>query len=65
MPNMTGEELARNILGLRPVKKIILCTGFSELINEEKSKQMGISAYIMKPVAIETLAETVRRVLDT
>lgn len=64
MPNMTGEELATNIFGLRPDKKIILCTGFSELINEERAREMGISAYIMKPVVMETLAVTVRKVLD-
>jgi CheY-like chemotaxis protein len=64
MPNMTGEELAINILKLRPGKKIILCTGFSDLINEEKAKQIGISAYIMKPVVMEALAITVRKVLD-
>lgn len=65
MPNMTGEELAKNILSKRPDKKIILCTGFSDLINEERARQMGIKAYIMKPVVMETLAVTVRRVLDS
>ncbi len=64
MPNMTGEELTKNILRLRPGKKIILCTGFSDLINEEKARQMGIKAFIMKPIVMETLAVTVRKVLD-
>lgn len=64
MPNMNGEELAKNILSLRPNKKIILSTGFSDLLNEEKARQMGIRAYIMKPVVMETLAVTVRKVLD-
>ncbi|MBN1903580.1 MAG: response regulator [Deltaproteobacteria bacterium] len=64
MPNMNGEELAKSILRLRPNQKIILSTGFSDLINEEKARQMGIRAYIMKPVVMETLAVTVRKVLD-
>jgi PAS domain S-box-containing protein len=64
MPNMTGEELATNILRLRPAKKIILCTGYSDLINNEKARQLGIRAYIMKPVVMDTLAVTVRNVLD-
>ncbi len=65
MPNMTGEELAKNILRVRPNKKIILSTGFSDLINEERARQIGIRAFIMKPVVMETLAVTVRKVLDS
>ena len=65
MPNMTGEELAKNILKVRPDMKIILSTGFSDLITEEKAMAIGIKCYIMKPVVMKDLAETVRRILDT
>ena len=43
MPDMTGTDLALKILRLRPDMPIVLCTGFSELISEEKAKSLGIS----------------------
>jgi len=43
---------------------VILCTGFSHEITEEKSKEMGIKAFLFKPILRGVMAETVRRVLD-
>jgi two-component system cell cycle sensor histidine kinase/response regulator CckA len=40
MPNMTGMELAKELLKLRSDIPIILCTGYSEYINEEKVKKV-------------------------
>ncbi len=65
MPDMTGTALAKKILELRPDIPIILCTGFSEKISEEKVKAMGIRGYIMKPVSIHNLANICRRILDS
>jgi PAS domain S-box-containing protein len=65
MPNMTGAELAKQILTIQPDMPIILCTGFSEMMNEEKAKSLGIRAFIMKPVNRTDLAESVRNVLDS
>lgn len=64
MPNMTGSEFAKKLLGLRPDIPIILCTGFSEMINEEKAKAIGIREYLMKPVSKIDLAKVIRKVLD-
>ena len=64
MPEMTGAQLAEQVLARRPQLPIILCTGFSELINEELAKKAGMAAYLMKPVSREKLAQTVRQVLD-
>ena len=64
MPNMTGVQLADEILKVRPDIPIILCTGYSEAIDEEKSKKFGIRAFIMKPVSLEEVARTIRKVLD-
>jgi PAS domain S-box-containing protein len=61
MPNMTGIELAKKILEQRPEIPVILCTGFSEMINEEKAKSLGIKAYLMKPVLKSKLAASVRQ----
>lgn len=64
MPNMSGDELAREIMKIRSDIPIILCTGFSEMINEESAKEMGISAFVMKPIIMNEIADTIREVLD-
>ncbi len=64
MPNMTGKDLSRELLRIRPGFPIILCTGFSEMITEDSAKQMGIKAFVMKPLVMREIAETVRRIFD-
>ena len=64
MPQMTGKELATAILQINPELPIILCTGFSETISEEAAKHIGIQAFILKPIVMSDLAETMRKVLD-
>ena len=63
MPHLTGEELAREMLRLRPDLPIILCTGFSAAVSPEKARAMGIREFIIKPVPTRTMAETIRRAL--
>jgi PAS domain S-box-containing protein len=65
MPEMTGEQLAKELIDLKPEVLIILCTGYSSDIDDEKAKAIGIKDFIMKPVDKKELAITVRRVLDT
>ena len=64
MPNMTGMELAKELLKLRSDTLIILCTGYSERINEDKAKESGIRAFVMKPVILSEIANTIRKVVD-
>jgi len=64
MPNMTGEKLAAELMTVRPGIPVILCSGFSEQITEEKAGQQGIRKYLLKPMVMQTLAATVREVLD-
>jgi len=64
MPRMTGDKLAREFMKLRPQIPIMLCTGHSRLISEKKAKEIGIKAFVMKPLVMRNLAETVRKVLD-
>jgi CheY-like chemotaxis protein/anti-sigma regulatory factor (Ser/Thr protein kinase) len=47
MPNLTGEVLATEIMVIRPEIPVILCTGFSDQINEVKAKEIGIKAFLM------------------
>ncbi|MFZ2631587.1 MAG: ATP-binding protein [Desulfosalsimonadaceae bacterium] len=64
MPKMTGEVLAGEILKIRPDMPIILCTGFSERITREKAISLGFREFLMKPVKMKSLAESVHRVLS-
>lgn len=64
MPGLTGKELSEQLMAIRPDIPIILCTGFSEVINEEKARAIGIREFIMKPVVITDLARVIRRTLD-
>jgi PAS domain S-box-containing protein len=64
MPDLTGIELAKELISIRPHIPIIICTGFSEKINEEKAKSLGIKGFLMKPVVKSDMAQMVRRLLD-
>jgi signal transduction histidine kinase/DNA-binding response OmpR family regulator len=64
MPNMTGIQLSQKLLEIRSDISIIICTGFSEQIDEEKVKAMGIRGYTMKPVVKSELGKKIRDVLD-
>ncbi|NLA74981.1 MAG: response regulator, partial [Deltaproteobacteria bacterium] len=64
MPRMTGFDLTKKIKAIRPDIPVILCTGYSDLIDEQKAFEAGIEKYIMKPLALYNVAETVRMVLD-
>ena len=64
MPNMTGDQLAVELMKMRSDIPVILCTGYSKKISEEIAKEIGIKAFAYKPVVKADLAETVRKVLD-
>jgi PAS domain S-box-containing protein len=63
MPVMTGIELAEKLMHIRSDIPIILCTGFSEVVDGKVAKAMGIREFMMKPFPARQLAETIRRVL--
>ena len=64
MPNITGDRLALQLMELRTDIPVILCTGYSECITEKRAKEIGIREFILKPLVMAKLAETVRSVLD-
>lgn len=64
MPQMTGLQLYREIKMIKPEVKVIICTGFSEQLNSDKSRVIGIEGFLNKPVVMAELAHCVRRVLE-
>jgi signal transduction histidine kinase len=65
MPKMNGAVLTQNIMEIRPDIAVVLCTGFSELVNEAKARSLGVKAFAMKPLVRKSLAEIVRNALDS
>jgi FixJ family two-component response regulator len=57
-------ELSKELLKIRANIPIILCTGFSEIINAEQAQAAGIRKFIMKPIAKKALAQIIRETLD-
>ena len=64
MPEMTGEQLARELISIDPGISVILCTGFSDEKDEKSAREIGVKGILKKPVTRGDLAETVRKVLD-
>jgi PAS domain S-box-containing protein len=64
MPGMTGDTLASELMNIRSDIPVIICTGYSERIDERRAKDLGIKGLMMKPFTIRRLSKTVRDVLD-
>jgi len=64
MPDLTGLDLAREILAVRPDMPIIMCTGFSHLVDAGKAREAGIRAFVMKPLTRKDIARTIKDVLE-
>ena len=63
MPNLTGEQLARECLKIRPDIPILLCTGFNRQIDERKAREIGIREFVMKPLSLRSFGEAIRRAI--
>lgn len=61
---MTGVDLAREMLAIRQDIPILMCTGFSHVIEDGDLERWGIRSIIRKPVLVFEIAKAVREVLD-
>jgi nitrogen-specific signal transduction histidine kinase/ActR/RegA family two-component response regulator len=64
MPGLTGDALASELMKLNPEIPIILCTGYSQMIDQRRAKEKGIRALVMKPILISEIAGAIRTVLE-
>ena len=64
MPDMTGDRLAVEIMALKPDVPVIICTGFSGKIDQEKARNIGVKGLLMKPIIQSEMARMVRKALD-
>ncbi len=63
MPEMTGDTLIHKFLAIKPDVPILLCTGYSEMTDQEKDNIKGVSGFLMKPISKNKLADKIKRVL--
>ena len=64
MPGMTGDRLAAELMKIRADIPVIICTGYSEKIDEKRARDLGVRGLVMKPFTIRSLSKTVRDALD-
>ena len=64
MPGISGLELAEQVLEMKPEMPIILATGFSQQVNEEMAKGVGVKAFLKKPFDTQLLIDTVAELLE-
>ena len=64
MPGMTGELLAQQVMRFRPNFPVIVCSGFSYTMDENKAWEMGLQAYLTKPVLMDDLARTIQSAIQ-
>ena len=64
MPRMTGLDMAREMLRLRPEVPILLCTGFTPGMSAELVRKAGIKSLLMKPLSLKQVADSVHYSLN-
>jgi CheY-like chemotaxis protein len=64
MPNMTGTQLAEELIAIRPDIPVVLCSGFPESISPEKLSRIGIKEFVAKPVSRQKFEEIVQILLE-
>jgi PAS domain S-box-containing protein len=64
MPHMTGVELSKEVSCIRPDMPIILCTGYSEMIDDKMIDEAGIGYRTTKPLVMSEMANIIREALD-
>ena len=64
MPQMTGTELLPHLKAARPGIKVILCSGYVWDETMRDLERSGVDAFLEKPVQMDILGRTIRRVLD-
>jgi PAS domain S-box-containing protein len=64
MPDMTGMELAKEVLKFKRDLPVILCTGFSSELNPERATALGVQQILMKPFRVDDLGKAIRTIFD-
>ncbi len=64
MPGMTGDVLVERLMKIRSDIPVIVCTGYNNVVSEQRMSELGICIVVHKPIIGKQLAETIRNVID-
>jgi len=64
MAGPNGAKITRQILAQDPKMTVAICSGFHELMGEEKARGIGAKHFIMKSLVRHERAAALRTVLD-
>ena len=64
MPNICGSDLAKKLLAVRADIPIILCTGFGHDEIADSTQEIGIAAYLPKPLEPGVLLQHVKQFIN-
>ena len=58
MPGMSGIELAEEVKARRPWTPVVIVTGYGSAAQEAKAKELGVSAFLNKPLSPDMIEQT-------
>lgn len=64
MPGLSGVQLAGKMITLRPDLPVMLCTGYSDVVDETNIAQYGIQAFMPKPLDSKEFLRTIDEMLE-
>ncbi|MCP4745303.1 MAG: response regulator [Desulfobacteraceae bacterium] len=60
MPKLTGDKFAKEVMSIRKDMPIILCTGYSDQIDQQRALSQGVHALLEKPIVKHELDSVIR-----
>ncbi len=63
MPDMTGIDLARKLISVRPDIPVVLITGYRDVVDMESAREAGVKAVVGKPMSRAEMGKTIKEVL--
>ncbi len=63
LPGMSGDRLTPALLAIRPDLPVLICTGFSERLDDDRARALGARGLLLKPLDRAQLDEAVRSAL--
>ncbi|MCF7849563.1 MAG: response regulator [Kiritimatiellales bacterium] len=64
MPRLTGKEMARGCLKIRPDIPIIICSGYADLVTEKDQAEIGFTQFMTKPTDWRELSRVLQREIN-
>ena len=63
MPDMTGIDLARELVLVRPDIPVVLITGYRDVVDAESARKAGVKVVVGKPMTRAEIGLTIKQLL--